>query len=73
MRARRGKDKAAPSERPRAKKKVIRAPAVSPSLGSTNLEGTGGLWSELTEQLLTDQLGSAATHCGAYDMDRQTK
>lgn len=47
MRARRGKEKAAPSDRPRAKKKVIRAPAVSPSLGSTNLEGTGGLGSEL--------------------------
>ena len=35
--ARRGKDRAAPRDRPRAKKKVIRAPAVSPSLGSTNL------------------------------------
>lgn len=72
MTARRGKDKAAPSERPRAKKKVIRAPAVSPSLGSTNLEGTGGLWSELTVSVFPT-VGSAGTHCGAYDMDRQTK
>lgn len=30
----------APSDRPSAKKNVIRAPAVSPSLGSTNLERT---------------------------------
>lgn len=33
----RGKDKAAPNDSPRAKKKVISAPAVSASFDSTNL------------------------------------
>ncbi|TNN40803.1 hypothetical protein EYF80_049016 [Liparis tanakae] len=33
----RGKDRAAPMDRPRDKKKVIRAPAVSASFCSTNL------------------------------------
>ncbi|KAG7220155.1 hypothetical protein INR49_027995, partial [Caranx melampygus] len=41
-RALRGKDRAAPMDRPRAKKKVIRAPAVSASLGSTNLRREKG-------------------------------
>lgn len=34
---RRGKEMAAPKESPRAKKKVMRAPAVSPSLAGTSL------------------------------------
>lgn len=72
MTARRGKERAAPRERPRAKKKVIRAPAVSASLGSTNLREQVRFGQD--RQVLCDPtVGSAATHCGANDMDRQTK
>ena len=40
-RALRGKERAAPMDSPKARKKVIRAPAVSASLGFTSLTGQG--------------------------------